>query len=204
MIRVLVIDDHPIVREGLVTVLADQPEIEVVGAAGSAAEARSLLAQARPEVALLDLELPDVNGLDALPTLLAAWPDLRILVFTAYDGEERVQRALEAGAKGYLLKGVPVAEIVRAVQRVHRGGVYLEARVAAQARVTLGRATSRLTERERHVLRQAADGLSNKQIAHHLGITERTVKFHLTSIFLKLDAENRAQAVALAIQRGLI
>jgi DNA-binding NarL/FixJ family response regulator len=203
MIRVLVIDDHPIVREGLVTVLADQPEIEVVGAAGSAEEARALLAQARPEVALLDLELPDANGLDALPTLLAAWPNLRILVFTAYDGEERVQRALQAGAKGYLLKGVPVAEIVRAVQRVHRGGVYLEARVAAQARVTLGRAT-RLTERERHVLRQAAEGLSNKQIAHHLGITERTVKFHLTSIFLKLDAENRAQAVALAIQRGLI
>jgi DNA-binding NarL/FixJ family response regulator len=203
MIRVLVIDDHPIVREGLVTVLADQPEIEVVGAAGSAEEARAMLAQARPEVALLDLELPDANGLDALPTLLAAWPNLRILVFTAYDGEERVQRALQAGAKGYLLKGVPVAEIVRAVQRVHRGGVYLEARVAAQARVTLGRAT-RLTERERHVLRQAAEGLSNKQIAHHLGITERTVKFHLTSIFLKLDAENRAQAVALAIQRGLI
>src|SRR5688572_29230347 len=97
MIRVLVVDDHPIVREGLVTVLADQPEIEVVGAAGSAAEAQTLLAQARPEVALLDLELPGASGLDALPLLMAASPELRILVFTAYDGEERVQRALQAG-----------------------------------------------------------------------------------------------------------
>lgn len=207
MIRVLVVDDHPIVREGLVTVLADQPGIEVAGAAASAEGALLCLKQTPTDVILLDLELPNMSGLDAIPSLLSAAPALRILVFTAYDGEERVRRALQAGAKGYLLKGAPVAELVRAIQSVHRGKVHLEARVEGQALTATGllrRSPTQLTERERHVLQQAAAGLSNKQIAHHLGITERTVKFHFTSIFLKLDAENRAQAVALAIQRGLI
>lgn len=206
-IRVLVIDDHPIVREGLVTVLSDQPGIVVSGAAGSAEEARQLLRQTKTDVALLDLELPGASGLDALPDLLAASPQLRVLVFTAYDGEERVRRALKEGAKGYLLKGAPVAEIVRAIQTLHRGGMHLEARVAKQALTTTGklrRTSDQLTDRECGVLKQAAAGLSNKQIASQLGITERTVKFHLTSIFLKLDAENRAQAVALALQRRLI
>jgi DNA-binding NarL/FixJ family response regulator len=207
VIRVLVVDDHPIVREGLVAVLEDQPEIAVVGAAQSGEEALTLAAHLQPEVALLDLELPGMSGLETIPRLLETVPALRIVVFTAYDTDARVFGALEAGAKGYLLKGAPVEEIVRAIHAVYTGGSHLEARVAARV-VTQLRVSRRpaggLSERERTVLRLIADGLPNKQIAHTLGITERTVKFHVTSLFQKLNVENRAQAVAVAGQQGLL
>jgi DNA-binding NarL/FixJ family response regulator len=203
----MVVDDHPIVRQGLVGVLEDEPDLEVVAAFGSAREAIVPVRRLQPDVLLLDLEMPDLDGVAAIPEFLNARPGLAVLVFTAYDTEERVLGAIRAGARGYLLKGASAEEIARAVRQVHAGGSYLEPRVAAQimAQVAAPRRTSStLSDREREVLRLVAEGLPTKQIARSLSITERTVKFHVNSIFHKLGAENRAQAVALAAQRGLL
>ena len=207
MIRVIVVDDHPIVRQGLVSVLGDEDDLEVVGEASSGREAVALTARLQPDVVLLDLEMPDLDGVEAIPQLLAARPGLGILVFTAYDTDERVLGAVRAGARGYLLKGASADEIARGIRTVHSGGSYLEPRVASKllAEVTSPRARARgLSEREREVLRLVAEGLPTKQIALSLSISERTVKFHVNSIFHKLGADNRAQAVALAAQRGLL
>ena len=207
MIRVIVVDDHPIVRQGLVSVLGDEDDLEVVGEASSGREAVALTARLQPDVVLLDLEMPDLDGVEAIPQLLAAKPGLGILVFTAYDTDERVLGAVRAGARGYLLKGASADEIARGIRTVHSGGSYLEPRVASKllAEVTSPRARARgLSEREREVLRLVAEGLPTKQIALSLSISERTVKFHVNSIFHKLGADNRAQAVALAAQRGLL
>ncbi len=207
MIRIFVVDDHPIVRQGLVAALEDEPDFQVVGAAGSAEDALTTISNLQPDIVLLDLELPGVGGVAAIPQLLAAYPSAHILVFTAYDTEERVLGALRAGAKGYLLKGATAAEIARAVRVVASGGSALEPRIAARL-VTEMSATHaggrRLTAREREVLQLIADGQSGKQIARALHISERTVKFHTGSLLRKLGADNRAQAVALALQRGLL
>jgi len=207
-IRVVVVDDHPIVRQGLVSVLDDADDLEVAGAAGSAAEALRLVRTLQPDVVLLDLEMPELDGVQAIPQLLALRPDLAILVFTAYDTDERVLGAVRAGARGYLLKGASADEIARGIRTVFAGSSYLEPRVArtimAAVQSPAPRAETALSAREREVLRLVADGLPTKQIARSLSITERTVKFHVTSIFQKLGADNRAQAVALAAQRGLL
>jgi DNA-binding NarL/FixJ family response regulator len=207
VICILVVDDHPIVRQGLVAALEDEPDFAVVGAAGSAEEALALAANLRPDVVLLDLELPGMSGVAAIPRLLDASPATRVLIFTAYDTEERVLGALRAGAKGYLLKGATAAEIAGAVRAVAGGGSALEPRIAARlvTEMSAPRSAARhLTTREREVLRLIAAGQSGKQIARALGISERTVKFHTTALMRKLGADNRAQAVALALQRGLI
>ena len=206
MIRILIVDDHPVVREGLVAVLGDDRDFRVVGTAGSAEEAVATAERARPDVVLLDLEMPGTNGVEAIPKLRATAGHPRVLVLTAYDTEERVLGALRAGAGGYLLKGAAAAEIAHAIRAVHEGGSYLTPRVAARVVAQVGdlRRSGVLSGRERQVLRLVAQGLSNKQIARQLAITERTVKFHMTSIFNKLGAENRAQAIAVAAERGLL
>lgn len=207
MIRLLLVDDHPIVREGLEMVLQDEPDLEVVGAADTAEQAIELVRTLQPDVVLLDLELPGMSGIEAVPALVAAGTDTQILVFTAYDSDERVFGAVRSGARGYLLKGAPATEIARAVRSAARGESYLEPRVAARLLQEVSaprRFTGLLTERERSVLRLVAAGESNKQIARTLSISERTVKFHVTSIFRKLAVENRAQAVAVAARRGLL
>ena len=207
MIRVMVVDDHPIVRQGLVSVLGDEDDLEVVGEARTGREAVALASRLQPDVVLLDLEMPDLDGVEAIPQLLGARPGLAVLVFTAYDTDERVLGAVRAGARGYLLKGASADEIARGIRSVHAGGSYLEPRVASKllAEVTSPhRPASALSERERDVLRLVAEGLPTKQIALNLSISERTVKFHVNSIFHKLGADNRAQAVALAVQRGLL
>ena len=207
MIRLLVVDDHPIVRQGLVAVLEDEPDFEVVGSAGSAEEALTLAGRLRPDVVLLDLELTGLGGLAAIPRLTDASPESRVLVFTAYDTDEHVFGAIRAGAKGYLLKGAPTAEIARGIRAVHGGGSHLEPRVAAKVLAEMSaprRGTDLLSEREREVLRLVAEGLSNKEIGRRLAISERTARFHVTSILNKLGASTRAQAVALATQRGLL
>lgn len=206
MIRVLIVDDHPVVREGLAAVLEDTKDIRVAGSVGSAEDALTSVAGGPPDVVLLDLELPGMNGVEAIPRLVAAAPAARIIVLTAYDTEERVLGALKAGAAGYLLKGAGAAEIVQAIRAVAAGGSYLTPRIAARvvAQVNAPRRAGTLSDRERQVLRLVARGRANKQIARDLGITERTVKFHMTSIFNKLGADNRAQAIAIAAQRGLL
>ncbi|MFL6246384.1 MAG: response regulator [Thermoanaerobaculia bacterium] len=195
MTRVLIVDDHPIVREGLVAALHGKDDIEVAGGFGSAEEGIAAAARLRPDVVILDLELPGLSGLDAIAKF-----DVPVLMLTAYGTDDEIERALNAGAKGYLLKGAPLADIERAIAAVARGESYLDSRVTAQLLSRGGR--SRLTEREREVLRLL--GQSNKEIAAALGISERTVKFHVTSIFNKLGAESRAQAVAIAAERRLI
>jgi DNA-binding NarL/FixJ family response regulator len=207
VIRVIVVDDHPIVRQGLVSVLGDEDDLEVVGEASSGREAVALAARLQPDVMLLDLEMPDLDGVEAIPQLLAAKPGLGILVFTAYDTDERVLGAVRAGARGYLLKGASADEIARGIRTVYSGGSYLEPRVASKLLAEVSSPRTRgtgLSEREREVLRLVAEGLPTKQIALSLSISERTVKFHINSIFHKLGADNRAQAVALAAQRGLL
>ena len=207
MIRVLIVDDHPIVRDGLAAVLQDEADLEVVGAAATAEEALQLVERQPVDVALLDLELPGMSGIEALARLARHAPSVRAIVFTAYDTDERVFGAIRAGAAGYLLKGAPSAEIAQAVRDVHAGGSHLEPRVAARVLRQVGgprRPGTTLSERERQVLRLVADGAPNKEVARVLGITERTAKFHVTSIMNKLGADNRAQAAALAVQRGLL
>lgn len=206
MIQIAVVDDHPIVRQGLVAALEDEPDFQVVGAAESAEDGLALVERLRPEVLLLDLELPGMSGVEALPRLAEASPSTRVLVFTAYDTDERVLAAMRAGAHGYMLKGAPLPDIARAIRAVASGGSALEPRVAAKLVAALGapRGAGQLTPREREVLQRIAEGLPGKQIARALGISERTVKFHTASLLRKLGADNRAQAVALGAQRGLL
>jgi DNA-binding NarL/FixJ family response regulator len=206
MIRIVVVDDHPIVRQGLVSALDDENDFDVVGSAADAGEALALVRRYQPDVMLLDLELPDRNGVLAIPDLLEAGRDLKVLVFTAYDTDERVLRAIEAGAKGYLLKGATINELALAIRAVAAGESALAPRVAAKlvSAMRSPRDGGQLTARERQVLNLISQGLASKQIALSLGISERTVKFHTTSLLRKLDADNRAQAVAVAAQRGLL
>lgn len=195
MTRIVIVDDHPVVREGLVAALDGKNGIEVVGAFGSAEEA--LASGKSADVVVLDLELPGLRGLDAIPRF--KWP---VLVLTAYASEDDVEAALEAGAKGYLLKGAALDDIERAIAAVARGDTILDPRVTTL--VIRADRRHRLTAREREVLRLMAAGDSNKVIARKLRIAERTAKYHVTSIFNKLGAENRAQAVAIAAERHLI
>lgn len=209
-IRILVADDHPIVRDGLVAVLSTQPDFDVVGEAGDGRDVVQQYAALQPDILLLDLEMPGVDGVEALRQLQAEGHLVRSIVFTAFDTDERILAAIEAGAQGYLLKGAPREELFNAVRVVHAGGSLLQPVVASRL---LRRVNSEqnnpalpepLTEREIEVLHLLARGLQNKEIAAELTITERTVKFHVSSIMGKLQAGNRTEAVAIAAQLGLI
>ncbi len=207
MISILVVDDHPIVRQGVVGALEDEADFTIVGAVASAEDALVCVKQTQPNVILLDLELPGQNGIASLPHLLKASPTSQVIVFTAYETDERVFGAIRAGAKGYLLKGAPIEEISRAIRAVNAGGSHLEPRVAARVLAELNtprRASDALTDREHEVLQLVAAGLANKEIGRALTISERTARFHVTSILNKLGASTRAQAVAIAGQRGLL
>lgn len=206
MIRIVVIDDHPVVRQGLVSALDDESDFETVGAAGSAEDGLTLVQNLNPDVVLLDLELPGLSGLEALPQLLAVSPQTGVLIFTAYDTDEQVTTAIRAGARGYLLKGASISEIASAIRTVAASGTALAPSVAAKLADAFRapRGAGPLSAREREVLRLIAQGLPGKQIAGELSITERTVKFHTASVMRKLGADNRAQAVAIAAQRGLL
>jgi DNA-binding NarL/FixJ family response regulator len=209
-IRILVADDHPIVRDGLVAVLSTQPDFEVVG---EAADGRQVVEQAlafQPDVILLDLEMPEADGVQALEQLRKLGQSVRAVVFTAFDTDERILSALRAGAKGYLLKGAPREELFNAVRVVHAGGSLLQPVVASRLlerfseAVPLMAAPEQLTPRELEVLAWVAQGHPNKEIAERLAISQRTVKLHVSSIMGKLGAANRTEAVALAVQHGLI
>lgn len=210
MIRILVVDDHPIVREGLVAILESQDDFDVIAEANNGAEALQLYRSLAPNVVLMDLQMPSVDGVAAIQQIREHDPNASIVVLTAYDTDERILQAVQAGARGYLLKGAPREDIFRAIRVVNLGGSLLEPAVAGKLLNHVGgimRGEPReeeLTARELDVLRLMARGLRNKEIAAELFITERTVKFHANSIYQKLDVNGRTEAVSRSIQRGLV
>ncbi len=207
-IRILIVDDHPVVRDGLVAILSTQLDFAVVGEAGDGREALAQVAALRPDVILLDLEMPRMDGVETLRRLRQSDADAKVLVFTAYDSDERIVTAVQAGAQGYLLKGAPRQELFNAIRIVAEGGSLLQPLVASKLMQRVSREPESLfeplTPRELEVLQELARGLQNKEIAAKLVISERTVKFHVSAILAKLDAGNRTEAVAIAAQHGLV
>ena len=205
-IQILIADDHPIVRDGLRAVLGTQADFVVVGEAGSGRAVLDQVRRLQPDLLLMDLEMPDGDGVETLGWLAERKSSVKTIVFTAFDTDDRIVEAVRAGAKGYLLKGAPRDELFNAIRVVHAGGSLLQPIVATKLINRLNQPTpvDLLTEREREVLTLVAQGLSNRAIADELIITERTVKFHVSAIMGKLDAANRTEAVALAREQGLL
>jgi DNA-binding NarL/FixJ family response regulator len=201
-IRLLAVDDHPLMREGIAAVVASQPDLQLVAQAGSGHEALRLFRAHRPDVTLMDLRLPDMSGIDALSAIRAEAPEARVVILTTFEGDVEIQRALSAGARGYLLKSMPPREMVDAIRQVHAGGKRIPPLVAAQVAEHLG--DERLTAREVEVLQRLAGGNRNRDIADQLGISEETVKVHVKHLMDKLGASDRTQAVAIALRRGII
>jgi DNA-binding NarL/FixJ family response regulator len=201
-IRVLVADDHPVVRTGLTAVLVQQADLKLVAEAESGARAVALYREHRPDVCLMDLRMPVMDGVEAIRTITSEFPNARILALTTYEGDADIRRALEAGARGYLLKDMLLTEVIRAVRAVHRGERVIPHAVAARLAEFPER--SDLTERELEVLQLVARGLSNKEVARVIGRTDETVKIHLKNTFAKLGVADRTEAVTVALTRGLI
>ncbi|MCH7611507.1 MAG: response regulator transcription factor [Chloroflexi bacterium] len=206
VVRILVADDHPVVRDGLVAMLSTQTDFRVVGQASTGREVVANIEIARPDVVLLDLEMPDLDGVEALRQVTAEHPEVKVLVFTAFDDDERIVSAVQAGAQGYLLKGSPRDKVFDAIRVISQGGSLLQPVVASKLmrHVSSQGVRSRLTARELEALDLLANGMTNKEIAAELVITVRTVKFHVSSILRKLEAGNRTEAVRIAAERGII
>lgn len=206
MIRVLVVDDHPVVRHGLASMLRLTPDVELVGEAADGQEALDAILARAPDVVLLDLRMPRLSGVEVMRAARERGSTARFLVLTTYDTDEYIGPALAAGAQGYLLKDSPPEELLRAVRTLAQGQVALEPAVVARllARVTEGPASDELSARELEVIRLLVSGASNKEIATALGLSENTIKTHLSRIFDKLGARSRAEVVAIALQRGLL
>ncbi len=204
-LRVIVADDHTVMRAGLVALLAAEPTIDVVGEAGDGHEAASLVARLAPDVALLDLRMPLLDGVGATAAVIAAAARTRVLILTTYDTDADIERAVEAGATGYLLKDATRAQLVDAIHAASRGETVLAPRVAQRLVAKMrGPAPVTLTPRESEVLAGVAEGLSNAEIGRRLYIGEATVKTHLLRIFAKLDVGDRTRAVVVAMGKGLL
>jgi DNA-binding NarL/FixJ family response regulator len=203
--RILIVDDHPVVRDGLKGMLDGLPEFEVVGEAADGSQAVELTRQLSPQVVLMDLRMPVMDGVEAITRIRASQVKTFVLVLTTYDTDADILRAIEAGATGYILKDAPREELYRAIRSTAAGQSYLSSSVATRLMGKLrAPAESALSQREADVLTWVAKGDSNKEIAHHLYISEATVKSHLLHIFSKLGVNDRTQAVTLAVQKGII
>jgi NarL family two-component system response regulator LiaR len=211
MIRVLIVDDHSVVRFGLRHILESAGDIEVVGELDTVTGIGSVLPEMNPDVVLLDLELGEIDGIDALRTLRDAAANMRVIIYTSHDEEDRIVQAAELGVDGYLLKGSPKREIVGAIRSVSDGGTAIEPAVAAKLMQHINKRSTQaeqptihFSKREKQVLDLLAAGKTNRDIGDTLFISESTVKFHVHAILSKLDAGNRTEAVSIAVQHGLI
>jgi two-component system NarL family response regulator len=200
-IRVLIVDDHSIVRQGLAAMIENEPDMTVVGQAGDGQEAIDQYRQLKPDVTLMDLQMPQMSGADATLAICAEFDHARMIVLTTYDGDEDIYRALRAGAKGYLLKDAEPDALLNAIHIVHSGQQYIPPEVAAKLVQRMN--IPELSNREQEVVRQMVRGLSNHDIGVALNITESTVKFHINRILSKLGVSDRTQAVITALKRGL-
>jgi DNA-binding NarL/FixJ family response regulator len=201
-IRILIVDDHPIMRVGIAAIINAQPRMQVVGQAGTAGEAVRIFEAVQPDLTLMDLRLPDRSGVEAIRSIRAISPRAKIVVLTTYEGDEDIHQALDAGARGYLIKGMPHDALVKALQRVHAGQRYLPQVVteALSSRIP----GSHLSQREQEVLQLMFAGMSNRAIAEKLAIKEATVKSHVSVILMRLDVNDRTQAVVEGLKRGLV
>jgi DNA-binding NarL/FixJ family response regulator len=201
-IRILIVEDHPVFREGLSTILASQPDMVLIGQAANATEAVAEFRLHRPDITLMDLRLPGTNGTDAVIAIRGEFPQARIVMLTTSDSDGEIQRALRAGAAAYVFKSMPKNELLEVIRSVHAGRRHVPQEVAARLAEHLGE--DDLTTRELEVLRLIRDGYRNKQIADRLAIAETTVNFHIKNLVDKLQANDRTHAVTIALRRGLL
>jgi DNA-binding NarL/FixJ family response regulator len=201
-IRVFSIDDHPLLHEGIETVIRNQPDMVLAAEAFNGRDGIQAFRKHKPDVTLMDLRLPDMSGIDAMMAIRSEFPEARIIMLTTFAGDAEIQRALEAGARAYVLKSMPPRELVEVIRQVHAGKKRIPAEIAAQLAEHYSDET--LTDREIEVLRQIAEGNRNRDIADKLFITEETVKVHIKHIMEKLGATDRTQAVAIGVRRGII
>ena len=201
-IRVLVVDDHPIMRVGIAAIIQTTRDMTAVAQAGSGEEALPLFEKHQPDITLIDLRLPGMSGVDFIRTVIRRHPDAKFVVLTTYEGDEDIHQALEAGARSYIIKGMPHDALVNALRRVHAGGRFLPPPVTRALASRMP--DSELSAREHEVLLLMVGGKSNREIATKLGITEATVKCHVSVILMRLNVNDRTQAVVTALQRGLV
>ena len=202
MIRVLCVDDHPLLREGIAALIGNQSDMEVVAEASNGREALDLFRTLRPEITLMDLQMPELSGIDAISAIRGEFPEARIIVLTTHAGDVQISRALKAGARAYLLKGSVRKELLDTIRAVHAGQKRLSSEVAAE--VAEHAIDDAVTPREADVLRLIASGNANKEIAAKLSLTEETVKSHIRHIMAKLGANDRTHAVTIGLKRGII
>jgi len=201
-IRVFSVDDHPLLREGIAALVNNQPDMTLVAEASTGAEALERFKQHLPDVTLMDLRLPDMSGIDILIAIRTEFPEARIIMLTTFEGDVEIHRALQAGARGYVLKNMPPSQLLDVIRQVHAGKKRIPPEIASQLAEHMS--DESLTEREVEVLRQVADGNRNRDIAKNLFISEETVKVHIKHIMEKLGATDRTQAVAIGVRRGII
>jgi DNA-binding NarL/FixJ family response regulator len=201
-IRVFSVDDHPLLREGIAAVINNEQDMQVIGQAANGKDAVQEFKKYQPDVTLMDLRLPDMSGIDAMIAIRAEFPDARVILLTTFEGDVEIKRALEAGARGYLLKSMPPKELIEVIRQVHAGKKRIPPQLAAQLAEHMS--DEALTTREIEVLGQIAGGNRNRDIAEQLFISEETVKVHIKHIMEKLGASDRTEAVAIGIRRGII
>ncbi len=201
-IRILIVDDHPVVRAGLTSMLSTHAELQVIGSASSGEEALAMIQDHIPDIVLLDLRMPGLNGIDMLVAAKKNGSQVRAIILTSYETDEDIYRAVQAGAQGYLLKDTPFKEMLEAIRAVNAGKRYIPQQIAQRLAERMMR--TELTARELEILRMLAKGPTNKQIGHALGISDYTVRNHVNSIIQKLEVSDRTEAATTAIQRGII